>query len=384
VQRVVLEGPTILTYERVAVGDEKIRVPDEFMMARKATIYIKTDPDGDHAQMTAVLDGGMKFPRKSVGGWEGGVEATQFGPLPLQSQIREDTKFMDITRLKALDEDMSKSTKINNLKKQLVEDDQIDLYLNLVEDGLKGPSHQYVFNAGSDVYYLSIAGKEAVQRKGDRLMADSGSPASRSLHLSHERGGVPTLNANAGLIRVRAQPGLDGKNMNVTIELSNLVLHEPEGDVPRAGISQAFSVPMPAPLQVLNNATPQDYASADPDAPGTRQRMMREIIVLRNNIASEMHVRAAFAFSCLILCLVGWGLGLLFKWGNFLSAFALSFVPAMLCITLIIAGQRTCGNIPQKFWEFQNPLRVGIAIIWSGNALVSAIAVGLLGRLQRQ
>ncbi|CAN5402893.1 hypothetical protein BH10PLA1_BH10PLA1_17350 [soil metagenome] len=384
VQRVVLEGPTIITYDKPDRNNAGLRIPDEFWMANKATLHIRTDANGDNAQMTAALDGGMKFPRRAIAGWEGGVSQTQFGPMPFGSFLKEDTKFMDITRLKELEADKSKSKKINDLKKQFVEDDQEDLYLKQVEDGLKSPQRSYVFRAGADVYYVSVAGGEQIERKGVRLVIDSASAAGRTVHVAQERNGVPTLDATAGELRIRARPDPTGENINVTLELSNLLLHEPEGDVSRATISQAFSVTMPTALRALNNATPQAYGSSDPNAPDTRHRMMREIIVLRNDIASEMHTRAAFAFSCLVLTVIGCTLGMMFKSGNFLSAFALSFLPAMFCITLIIAGQRTCGNIPFKFWLFTDPLRLGLSIIWSGNAIVSVVAVGLLWRLQRQ
>jgi len=384
VQRVVLEGPTIITYDKGDHTNGGVRVPDEFWMANKATLHIRTDANGDNPEMTAALDGGMKFPRRAIAGWEGGVTQTQFGPMPFGSFLKEDTKFMDITRLKELEADKSKSKKISDLKRQFVEDDQEDLYLKLVEDGLKSPQRQYIFRAGADVYYVSCSGVERVERKGVRLVIEGQNSAGRTARVAQERNGVPVLDASAGEVRIRARADATGENMNVTLELTNVALHEQEGDVPRAAISQAFSVPMPVPLRALNKATPQAYASANPDAPDTRHRMMREIIVLRNDIASEMHTRAAFAFSCLVLTIVGCTLGMMFKSGNFLSAFALSFVPAMFCILFIIAGQRTCGNIPTKFWLATDPLRLGLTLVWSGNAMVGALGLGLMWRLQRQ
>lgn len=383
VQRVVLEGPTIITYE-VPDKTTRLKVPDEIWMARKATLHIKTDANGDNAQMTAALDGGMKFPRKTIGGWEGGVGQTQFGPMAMQSLIKENTKFMDIRQLKKLDENKGLSKKVNDIKMQFVRDEQINRFMDGLEDQLKSPGRSYVFNAGRDVYFLSCSGGEKIERRGLRLVLESRSSADRTLHLAQERDGVPTLNVNCGAVRLRVNPDLTSKNMNVSIELSNVVLHEPEGDVPRAGIAQSFNVVMPPELKKLTNSTPESYASPDPKAPPSRRAMYRELIVLKNDIASEMHSRAAFAFSCLILCMIGCALGMMFKTGNFLSAFALSFGPAMLCITLVIAGQRTCQNVPRNFTDAMDPLKLGVALIWSGNAAVLAIASALLWRLQRQ
>jgi len=106
--------------------------------------------------------------------------------------------------------------------------------------------------------------------------------------------------------------------------------------------------------------------------------------VLRNDLVSEMHARMAFALSCLILVLVGCALGMMFRSGNFLTAFAVSFIPALMSITLIIAGQQTCGNIPwQRGPTWENPLNMGVALIWSGNIANFALASGLLWRLWR-
>jgi len=83
--------------------------------------------------------------------------------------------------------------------------------------------------------------------------------------------------------------------------------------------------------------------------------------------------------------IVGCALGMMFRSGNFLSAFALSVVPALICIALIITGQHTCENVPHDLMaNFHNPFELGRNLIWSGNAAVAVIAVVLLGRLQRQ
>jgi hypothetical protein len=93
----------------------------------------------------------------------------------------------------------------------------------------------------------------------------------------------------------------------------------------------------------------------------------------------------SFGVSCFILVMVGCALGMMFRSGNFLSAFAVSVVPALASIALVVTGQHTCENIPWNITtQWQNPLKIGLFIIWSGNAAVLAIAVVLLGRLQRQ
>ncbi len=95
------------------------------------------------------------------------------------------------------------------------------------------------------------------------------------------------------------------------------------------------------------------------------------------HITAEGHSRASFAVSCLILVMVGCVLGMLFKSGDFLTAFGISVVPALLTIALISTGQHLGENGPDS-------LRAGIGVIWSGNVGVFVLAVVLLARLQRQ
>jgi hypothetical protein len=75
----------------------------------------------------------------------------------------------------------------------------------------------------------------------------------------------------------------------------------------------------------------------------------------------------------------------MFRSGNFLNAFACSFVPALLCMTLIISGQQTATHVPFTFGAaFKDPLPMSLVIIWSGNVVVLIAAILLTVRLQRR
>ena len=82
--------------------------------------------------------------------------------------------------------------------------------------------------------------------------------------------------------------------------------------------------------------------------------------------------------------LVGTALGMMFKSGNFLTAFAVSVVPAMFSIILIVSGQHVAQATPISDTLAHNPLGTGLVIIWASNVLVGITAAVLLVRLQRQ
>ena len=93
---------------------------------------------------------------------------------------------------------------------------------------------------------------------------------------------------------------------------------------------------------------------------------------------------ASFAVSCLILVMVGCTLGMIFRSGNFLTAFAVSFIPALMSITLIIAGQRTAGTIPTMISKCTATRFSSAWLIWCGNVINLCIAGVLMYRLHRK
>jgi lipopolysaccharide export LptBFGC system permease protein LptF len=105
---------------------------------------------------------------------------------------------------------------------------------------------------------------------------------------------------------------------------------------------------------------------------------------LVDHIRGELHMRAAFVVSCFLLVFVGSSLGMMFRSGNFLNAFAVSVVPAMLSTVLIVTGQHTAEATPTDVMSHGLPLGTGIFIMWVGNVIIFFAGVTLLWRLQRR
>ena len=66
---------------------------------------------------TCGCDDGIKFPRKFQGAMQAGVEETECGPILIPSPIKEDTKFMDIWRLKRLYANPARSQKLRRSRR---------------------------------------------------------------------------------------------------------------------------------------------------------------------------------------------------------------------------------------------------------------------------
>jgi lipopolysaccharide export LptBFGC system permease protein LptF len=403
-----LLGPLIVTFDQPEKG--KPQVPEEFYMASEAIAYIAQDHEDDDVTMRAELHSGITFPRR-VGGDEQqsmqlSVRTTGFGPIALPSPVRENTKFMDIFRLKALERHPEHSRRIRTTLRQFVTRDQQHEYLRQLEQKLNGPEGQVHLESGEERYVLS-RGSAPVELRSDRLVVGSLSERPRAAtrasasispttepapndsatgpKLAQLRGGRSALEVHAAEIRLRAFPENEDRRIRLRIEMLNCVVDVGGEKSARGNFERPLVVPMPGDIYWLTTRPASEYLAESLSGEDQR-RLRRDLVKLENSVISEQHARVSFAVSCFILVMVGCALGLMFRSGNFLSAFAVSVVPALLSIALIVTGQHTCENVG---WEvtapgWTNPLKFGLALIWSGNVAVAVIAAVLLGRLQRQ
>ncbi|WP_428938619.1 LptF/LptG family permease [Fontivita pretiosa] len=391
-QAVRLAGPLIVTFEQSQRS--RLSVPEEFFMASEATAYIRQEHEDDEVTMSADLVGGTKFPRRISAGpgaaqqnMQVSIGTTRFGPIPLPSPVRENTKFMDIFRLRSLLEHPEQSRRIRKVLREFVVRDQQQAYLRKLQQALQEPQGAVQLDSAGESYLLASNGASLEIRK-DRLIltaTNAATDAPRPL-LTQTRGSQAGLAVSAREMRLRPIPDNQARRIDLELDMLDCVVRSPGGDQsPRANFSRPLVVAMPADIFSLTTR-PATHYIAGSLSPEDQMRLRRDLIKQTNSVISEMWARVSFAVSCFILVMVGCALGMMFKSGNFLSAFAISVVPALASIALIVTGQHTCENIPWNIdpATWTNPLKFGLMLIWSGNAAVFALGVVLLARLQRQ
>jgi lipopolysaccharide export LptBFGC system permease protein LptF len=428
-QIVVLKGPTIETIVRPIKEDRTYRIPKDFYTASEAVIYIEQRERGEQRGtgrvfMTVRLIDGMKFPREFESGVEAGVEYTEYGPMEMDSPIREDTKFMDVWRLKRLYHDPSQGAKVKQILGDLVWRDQQAYIADQLAADLNG--------RGEAVFHLSDGETDILQRdkdsplalsrgggvvilpappvaqlsawiatqvSADALAASSGLPSllvlpmaqasdAHPITLEHRPANGPPTTTNAREAHIQIRPTGDADTIRLNMELVDVVRHIGSDVFGHKSEPVNLDVPLSAGARKIAARDVGFYAQVDSDA-GDRRRIGREVLVLSNQILAESNSRVSFAISCLVLVMVGSALGMMFRSGNFLSAFAISFIPALITITLIVAGQRVSGNLPDDLKAdlahyLNSPLKLGLSLIWAGNCVNFVLAVILLGRLQRK
>ncbi|HEX8523635.1 MAG TPA: LptF/LptG family permease [Tepidisphaeraceae bacterium] len=379
-QRVTLGGLMIVSLEKDesgAKGDQKLQVAKEFYLARQATIFIRPSRNGEEFTLDAKLEGGSMFPRRfsEKETTQGGLAATEYGPWPISSVIKEDTKFMDIRRLHQLDQDLSQSRRVQEQLKKIIRQQQ--------EAALLAGIHRVIVAGGSKSLDAATERYELSADKG-KITLQSGKLVARPGKLIEYRDGKLYRSADAQELELTCQALADDQ-INVQVELRDVVATTAEGRSDRRSFLRTFVVPATLASKQLEAKGLHYFQSSGEVSRDDQLALRRERLKIGNAIQSEMHARASFGVSCLILVVVGCWLGMMFRSGNFLSAFALSVMPALLCIALIVAGQHTATNIPYKIGQdFKNPLSLGIMLIWSGNVAALTLAVVLGVRLNRQ
>jgi lipopolysaccharide export LptBFGC system permease protein LptF len=400
-QIVQLVNVYVLRYENVGSRQEPYDVPREIYSARRATAFIEPPSyyrDGevfetglreDRFLLTVVLEGGVKFPRSFEGATEAplvaAVSASQVGPLPMESPVGQNTKFLDLRELRQLYQNPELGRDVGGRLRELAEREQRLGYLARLRTTAAAGGE--TLRAAEGVFRFTTLGAETVVSE-ERIELTAGSEGLIELIQQRDQ---ETLTISAPRAAVSAQPLrlAEGPRMLVvfSFEDATVTIDPAEGEaVTTHGrpFERRALIEMPQDLaslpergiELLSQTTLQG-----PEIDEVNARRLRQT----NAVYAEIHSRVSFALSCLILPVVGGILGMLFRSGNFLTAFAVCAVPAMLSIVLIVVGQHIAENVPEKLGpgRWTNPLTPGLLLIWAGNFAVAAAAVALLVRLRR-
>jgi lipopolysaccharide export system permease protein len=130
---------------------------------------------------------------------------------------------------------------------------------------------------------------------------------------------------------------------------------------------------------ILSDITPQAVSSAlhvgpSGDLTSLQNQLQRKIAATVAEIRAETHSRLVFGIGCIILIMIGIGLGIILKDGHLLTAFAASALPALALITFIMMGKNLTENLSSRALP-------GMALMWAGLIVLSVLALALYRRL---
>ncbi len=105
--------------------------------------------------------------------------------------------------------------------------------------------------------------------------------------------------------------------------------------------------------------------SLGPEVERQRQKLRKERSKYLHQIFAEIHVRTVYSISVFVLAILGAALGIIYRGGQMLVAFGISFLPTLFVILMTILGK----NIARG----EGTLVIGLAIMWCGLLAVTLL-----------
>jgi len=118
-------------------------------------------------------------------------------------------------------------------------------------------------------------------------------------------------------------------------------------------------------------AHPASHNVSERVAAKARRLYDKEQARLLTKVRAEIHLRLSYGTSCFLMVLLGGALGLLWRGGQVLAAFAISAVPGAAVTIMLVMGRELIKS------KSQGSDTIGVAVIWGGIALL-ALATGTI------
>ncbi len=108
------------------------------------------------------------------------------------------------------------------------------------------------------------------------------------------------------------------------------------------------------------------------------QMMQKKIRRTLMQITAETHARLVFGLGCVLLIIIGGGMGIIFRGGHLLSAFGVSFIPAAGLIVFILMGKNMAKSAQSAISS-----KSGVALIWLGLIFLFFLAVWVFRKIAK-
>ncbi|MHC4294026.1 MAG: LptF/LptG family permease [Planctomycetota bacterium] len=296
----------------------------------------------------------------------------------LPSPAEEEPSWYDWTKLLRTLENPTENREIEKyfeeqILRALCHDMLVESIVSSIQDGktyseLQDEEWSYRIRAGS----ARMGEMGAVNLQGTRDGEDT-----QPVEVTVFRNGEPYQLATADNGRIETTYSALSEASLVSIELLDNVevrsLQNPRSDVQHRTQFAVGQLPVPERFVTASKTfSLLDVIDRSKELTSTkfiqkRIRILKEVKIPRlvNKIKAEMHMRAAYSLSCFMMVAMGAALGLMFKGGQFVSAFAISVIPAALVIVMMITGKQILHSRSVAAY-------LGLMTIWGGVLLLLA------------
>ncbi|MEJ2646942.1 MAG: LptF/LptG family permease [Sedimentisphaerales bacterium] len=123
-------------------------------------------------------------------------------------------------------------------------------------------------------------------------------------------------------------------------------------------------------MKLASGVTDVPGFAAGPELAELEGALKSDILNAQADMKAEIHSRLVFGLGCILMIMIGIGLGILKRGGHLLSAFGASCVPAAILVVCIMSGKQLTENLGAQTVS-------GITIMWAGFGTLCLIALSI-------
>jgi len=316
-----------------------------------------------------------------------------FGPFPVDEPLEEKVAFFDWGQLHEILRNPRKSPDVRrmlrDIRRQLLAQDlyrEIAAKINSgqVYELVHAEHSRYVFQAPAaaiDGYKLLLTGGAG---DGEHPVSVIVFDKAGSLYRTFR-----SRQAELEVSRLRDDPWGRSRQVKpmVSVTLKDLTVHQAELDEQAEPFrDREYSLgELQIPPQVASRRVDLETLYRHPERFPVVDKQLKALrafirLELHPKIVAEIHGRLAYGIGCILLVPIGAALGLIYRGGHILSAFALCCLPAMVLIVMMIMGKQIIGNIRIS----AQAAMLGKTAIWSGVLLLASLTAYLYGVVLRR
>jgi lipopolysaccharide export LptBFGC system permease protein LptF len=366
----------------VVAADARHRADQRYLTASTAVVSFSMDQGQVWATVTLVSPIVSRSNSRDI------AEQASM-PLPPmvmpEGPIREEVSWYDWDDLVGTLSDpvrnVAVSRELTKIKRRICHD---HVASDIVREVRRGQAYEKLTREG-EVYSI----RAGVARKAkETVELTSTTDGRRPVQVTISRGGqvVSTITADEGTIEM-GWSALEGASQ-ASIELRHgVVVNTQDGSLPvqRRAEWDMGQLSLPADVRQETDqiglediyTRAEEFTSNASILKDTAALSEQIIPRLLNRIKAEMHSRIAYSVSCFLMVTLGAALGLMFRGGHLISAFALSVVPAAVVIIMMLMGKQLV-RAPAM------PTILGLAAIWSGLVALVGADTTVLWHLSRK
>ncbi len=368
---------TIIQLRGLAAMPMKDGHPTSIIIAKAANVIVDKNRALNQVSVGVQLENGTAFDPNSLRQIRGTIRylPPDGKPMVIGSLLGNKPKFLDIFRLEQLQRHPQQLDSIaanfHTLLAELHTQGVATGYLRKFK-----PNQAILFHRNNGTAIVTSPG--AILTRDHRNLLFTGQPG-KPVQAQIVRGGRITQIYQAQQAELLVSRNEATRGLSAALKLSG------NTEEMNIGLDRRFHAGPP--IIVISSINPVVPDVGTPAIPPLQQAspsvasLIRTIYSqenhLRRQILSEFQSRGSFAFSCIVLVILGTALGIILQGRNPLAVFVVGVVPAMILVLLINTGREmitrtTTSDVP------------GTILIWSGNGIIVLLNIIIYARLLKR